>query len=36
MAIPLLCVFADIADARRETENKLHVLGDILVIATVR
>lgn len=34
MTIPLLCVFADIPDPRRETENKLHLLGDILVIAT--
>jgi predicted transposase YbfD/YdcC len=34
MAIPLIAVFADLPDPRRETENKLHVLGDILVIAT--
>lgn len=34
MAIPLLAVFASVPDPRRETENKLHVLGDVLVIAT--
>ena len=34
MAIPLLAVFADVPDPRRETENKLHALSDILVIAT--
>jgi predicted transposase YbfD/YdcC len=34
MAIPLLAVFADVPDPRRETENKLHGLSDILVIAT--
>jgi predicted transposase YbfD/YdcC len=34
MAIPLLAVFADLPDPRRETENKLHALTDILVIAT--
>jgi predicted transposase YbfD/YdcC len=34
MAIPLLAVFADMPDPRRETENKLHALSDILVIAT--
>lgn len=34
MTIPLLCVFAEVPDHRRETENKLHLLGDILVIAT--
>jgi predicted transposase YbfD/YdcC len=34
MAIPLLAVFADLPDPRRETENKLHGLSDILVIAT--
>jgi predicted transposase YbfD/YdcC len=34
MAIPLLAVFAEVPDPRRETQNKLHRLGDILVIAT--
>jgi predicted transposase YbfD/YdcC len=34
MTIPLICVFAEVPDPRRETENKLHLLGDILVIAT--
>lgn len=31
MALPLL---ADVPDPRRDTENKLHRLDDILVIAT--
>ena len=34
MAFPLLAVFADLPDPRRETENKLHPLANILVIAT--
>jgi predicted transposase YbfD/YdcC len=34
MALPLVAVFADVPDPRRETENKLHALSDILVIAT--
>jgi len=34
MALPLLAVFANVPDPRRDTENKLHRLGDILVIAT--
>ena len=34
MTIPLIDVFAEVPDPRRETENKLHLLGDILVIAT--
>lgn len=34
MAIPLLAVFAEVPDPRRETANKLHLLSDILVIAT--
>lgn len=34
MTMPLLCVFAGLPDPRRETENKLHRLEDILVIAT--
>lgn len=34
MAIPLIAVFRSVPDPRRVTENKLHLLGDILVIAT--
>jgi predicted transposase YbfD/YdcC len=34
MALPLPAVFAEVPDPRRETRNKLHPLGDILVIAT--
>jgi predicted transposase YbfD/YdcC len=34
MALPLLAVFADVPDPRRDTENKLHRLDDILVLAT--
>jgi predicted transposase YbfD/YdcC len=34
MPLPLVAVFADIPDPRRDTENKLHRLGDILVLAT--
>ena len=34
MDLPLLGVFADVPDPRRETQNKLHRLTDILVIAT--
>ena len=34
MAISLLAVFADVPDPRRETANKLHLLSDILAIAT--
>ena len=34
MGIPLLAVFADLPDPRRETANKLHLLSEILVIAT--
>lgn len=34
MTVPLLCVFAEIPDPRRETENRRHLLGDILVVAT--
>lgn len=34
MPLPLLAVFADLPDPRRETGNKLHALADILVIAT--
>jgi hypothetical protein len=33
MTISLLRVFAGIPDPRRETENKRHLLGDLLVIA---
>jgi len=32
--LPLAAVFADLPDPRRETENKLHALTDILTIAT--
>ncbi|VTS01173.1 transposase : Transposase, IS4 family OS=Moorea producens 3L GN=LYNGBM3L_68850 PE=4 SV=1: DDE_Tnp_1_assoc: DDE_Tnp_1 [Gemmata massiliana] len=34
MSIPLLAVFADVPDPRRETKNKLHELVDILTLAT--
>ena len=34
MPLPLLTVFADVPDPRRETANKLHRLGDVLVLAT--
>lgn len=33
MTLSLTTVFADLADPRIETANKLHKLGDILVIA---
>ena len=33
MAIPLLVVFAEVPDPQRETENKLHRLDGILIIA---
>src|SRR5436190_19997567 len=33
-ALPLTTVFADLPDPRRETENKLHRLTDILAVAT--
>ncbi len=33
-SLPLTAVFADLPDPRRETENKLHALTDILVVAT--
>jgi|SRR5579871_246855 len=33
-ALPLMTVFADIPDPRRETENKRHRLSDVLVVAT--
>lgn len=32
--LPLTAVFDDLPDPRRETENKLHRLTDILVITT--
>ena len=32
--LPIVCVFAELPDPRRETENKLHRLTDILTIAT--
>lgn len=32
--LPLTAVFADLPDPRRETGNKLHLLSDILVLAT--
>jgi predicted transposase YbfD/YdcC len=32
--LPISSVFADLPDPRRDTANKLHLLGDILVIAT--
>ena len=34
MPLPLIAVFAEVPDPRRETENKLHRLGDVLVLAT--
>jgi predicted transposase YbfD/YdcC len=34
MTSPLVAVFAEIPDPRRETENKLHRLVDVLTIAT--
>jgi predicted transposase YbfD/YdcC len=34
MPLALTTVFADLPDPRRDTKNKLHRLGDILVIAT--
>jgi hypothetical protein len=34
MPLPLATVFADVLDPRRDTENKLHLLTDILTIAT--
>jgi predicted transposase YbfD/YdcC len=34
MPLPIVTVFADLPDPRRETANKLHRLVDILVIAT--
>ncbi len=33
-SLPLTAVFADLPDPRRETENKLHLLSDVLVLAT--
>ena len=33
-ALPLTAVFADLPDPRRETENKRHLLSDVLVVAT--
>jgi len=33
-ALPLAAVFADLPDPRRETENKLHTLTDVLALAT--
>jgi DDE_Tnp_1-associated len=33
-ALPLTAVFADLPDPRRDTENKLHALTDVLVVAT--
>src|SRR6478736_7303276 len=33
-ALPLPAVFACLPDARRDTENKLHALTDVLVLAT--
>ena len=33
MPLPILEVFADLPDPRRETENKLHRLTDILTLA---
>jgi predicted transposase YbfD/YdcC len=32
--LPLTAVFADLPDPRRETGNKLHLLSDVLVLAT--
>ncbi|MBP3954200.1 ISAs1 family transposase [Gemmata sp. G18] len=34
MPLPLATVLADVPDPRRDTENKLHLLTDILTIAT--
>ncbi len=34
MPLPLTTVFADLPDPRRDTKNKVHLLTDILVIAT--
>ena len=34
MPLPLTTVFADLPDPRRDTKNKIHLLTDILVIAT--
>ena len=34
MPLPLTTVFADLPDPRRDTRNKVHLLTDILVIAT--
>jgi len=34
MTSPLAAVFAEVPDPRRETENKLHLLTDVLTIAT--
>jgi predicted transposase YbfD/YdcC len=33
-SLPLTAVFADVPDPRRDTENKLHALTDVLVLAT--
>jgi predicted transposase YbfD/YdcC len=33
MPLPIREVFADLPDPRRETENKLHLLGDVLTLA---
>ena len=32
--LPLAAVFADLTDPRRDTENKLHSLTDVLTLAT--
>ena len=32
--LPIVCVFAGLPDPRRETENKLHLLTDVLTVAT--
>jgi predicted transposase YbfD/YdcC len=34
MPLPLTAVFADLPDPRRDTKNKIHLLTDVLVIAT--
>jgi predicted transposase YbfD/YdcC len=34
MTLPILAVFKELPDPRRETANKLHLLNDILTIAT--
>jgi predicted transposase YbfD/YdcC len=34
MPLPLTAVFADVPDPRRDTKNKIHLLTDILTIAT--